>query len=370
MVCLSCQETMITKNFTSDLDLILAIENAKNKVIISKNSLPEKTRMSISFNYNGNYISKSELAPKLGYQVDLRKHKGRQVADKTVAYFNIDGRMLQANEDYKFNGEERRRSGKKGNRKKKDFEDCFDFIYAFTLTMPDASKIEISDAKGWDFVKAWYEANPEEQDRPTFVFPLNILVEDTEMKINNENEFESIAEVCKNIKNNDQEKQEKEDCFELLYPFTLKMPDSTLIAIETNDGKAAVKAWHESYPEVNEKGVFVFPINILFRENRMKINDQDELKSIFDKCRDEKRRDRKKEYCFEVVYPYTLLMPDGTLITLESKNDRKAVKAWHENHPEVKEKGIFIFPIVLEYPEGDKVEINSEEDFEDVKKDC
>ena len=105
MVCLSCQETMITKDFTSDLDLILAIENAKNKVIISKNSLPEKTRISISFNYNGNYVSKSELAPKLGYQVDLRKHKGRQVADKTVAYFDIDGRMLQANEDYKFKGE-------------------------------------------------------------------------------------------------------------------------------------------------------------------------------------------------------------------------------------------------------------------------
>ena len=55
----------------------------------------------------------------------------------------------------------------------------------------------------------------------------------------------------------------------------------------------------------------------------MKINDQDELKSIFNECINEKRRDRKK-YCFEVVYPYTLLMPDGTLITLESNNDRKA----------------------------------------------
>ena len=367
MVCLSCQETMIKKDFTSDNDLILAIENAKNKVIISKNSLPEKTRISISFNYNGNYISKSELAPTLGYQVDLRKHKGRQVADKTVAYFDIDGRLLQANEDYKFKGEERQRGRKKGNRKKKDLEDCFDFIYPFTFTMPDASKIEIADAKGWDFVKAWYEANPEEQDRPKFVFPLNILVEDTEMKINNENEFESVAEECENIKNNG---EEKEDCFELRYPFTLRMPDSTLITIETIDSKDAVKAWHESHPEVKEKGVFVFPINILFRENEMKINGQDELKYIFDECKNGKRRDRKKEYCFEVVYPYTLLMPDGTLITLESKDDRKAVKAWHENHPEVKEKGILIFPIVLEYPEGDKVEINSKEDFEVIKKDC
>ena len=53
--------------------------------------------------------------------------------------------------------------------------------------MPDVSEIEISDTEGWDFVKAWYEANPEEQDRPTFVFPLNILVEDSEMEYNNDN---------------------------------------------------------------------------------------------------------------------------------------------------------------------------------------
>ena len=108
-----------------------------------QNSLPEKTRISVSFNYNGNYISKSELAPKLGYQVDLRKHKGRQVADKTVAYFDIDGRLLQANENYKFKGEERQRGRKKGKRKKKDLEDCFDFIYPFTFTMPDASKLRL-----------------------------------------------------------------------------------------------------------------------------------------------------------------------------------------------------------------------------------
>ena len=83
MFCLSCHETMITKDFTSDLDLISAIKNAKNKVIISKNSLPEETKISISFNYYGNYISKSELAPELGYQVDLRKHKG------TVSYTHL-----------------------------------------------------------------------------------------------------------------------------------------------------------------------------------------------------------------------------------------------------------------------------------------
>ena len=63
----------------------------------------------------------------------------------------------------------------------------------------------------------------------------------------------------------------------------------------------------------------------------------------------------EKEYC-EVIYPYTLLMPDGTLITLKVKDDEKAVKAWHENHPEVKERYV-IFPIILEYPEGNKVEI-------------
>ena len=364
MFCLSCHETMITKDFTSDLDLISAIKNAKNKVTISKNSLPEETKISISFNYYGNYISKSELAPELGYQVDLRKHKGMQVANKTVTYFDIDGRMLLADEDFK--AKRAVKGKKKGNRKNKDLEDCFDFVYPFTLVMPDVSEIEISDTEGWDFVKAWYEANPEEQERPTFVFPLNILVENSEMEINNENEFKVVAEGCKNGKGHS---QGKEDCFEVVYPFTLKMPDSTLITLESNDGKAAVKAWHEAHPDVRGKGVFVFPINIIFEGNEMKINGQDELKAIAEQCKNGKSDGRKKEDCFEIVYPFTLSMPDGTLITLESDDDREAVKAWHNAHPEVKDKGVFVFPINI-LVEGNKMKIHDQSEFKAIAEQC
>ena len=278
MFCMSCQETMITKEFTSDLELIVAIQNVENKVIISMNSLPEVSKIAINTTYSGNYISKSELAPELGYQVDLRKHKGRQVANKSVAYFDIDGRMLIADEDFK--AKKGGRGGKKGMGNRGALEDCFDFVYPFTLLMPDVLEIEIADIEGWDLVKAWYEVNPEEEERPIFVFPLNILVEESEMTINDEDEFKAIAEGCKNSK------------------------------------------------------------------------------------------DGKRVDCFEVVYPFTLTMPDSALITLESDDDRAFVKAWHDAHPEVKEKGIFVFPISLEYPDGAKVEIDTKEDFEEIKKDC
>ena len=280
MFCMSCQETMITKEFTSDLELIAAIQNVENKVIISMNSLPEVSKIAINTTYSGNYISKSELAPELGYQVDLRKHKGRQVANKSVAYFDIDGRMLIADEDFK--AKKRGRGGKKGMGNRGALEDCFDFVYPFTLVMPDVSEIEISDVEGWDLVKAWYEVNPEEEERPLFVFPLNILVEESEMTINDEDEFRAIAEGCENSKG----------------------------------------------------------------------------------------RDGKRGDCFEVVYPFTLIMPDSTHVTLESDDDRALVKAWHEANPEVKERGTFVFPISLEYPDGVKVEIDTKEDFKEIKKDC
>lgn len=63
-------------------------------------------------------------------------------------------------------------------------------------------------------------------------------------------------------------------------------------------------------------------------------------------------------------------MPDSTLIILESEEDRAAVKSWHEANLEVKERGTFVFPISLEYPDGIKVEIDTKEDFEEIKKDC
>ena len=365
MFCTSCQEIMITKDFKSDLELITAIQNAENKVITSMNSLPEESKIAINTIYSSNYISKSELAPELGYQVDLRKYKGRQVANKSVAYFDIDGRMLIAEEDFK--AKQGGRGGKKGNRKKKDLEDCFDFIYPFIFTMPDASKIEISDAKGWDFVKAWYKANPEEEDRPIFVFPLNILVEESEMIINDEDEFKAIAEACENGKGRD---RKRGDCFELVYPFTLIMPDSALVTLESDDDRAVVKAWHESHPEVKEKGLFVFPINILSDGIEMSISDEGELKAIAEKCKKVKDRDVKKGDCFEIVYPFTMMMPDSTLIILESKEDQAVVKSWYEVNFEVKERATFVFPISLEYPDGVKVEIDTKEDFEEIKKAC
>ena len=90
MFCMSCQETMITKDFTSDLELIAAIQNVENKVIISMNSFPEVSKIAISITYSGNYISKSELAPELGYQVDLRKHKGRRIIDERDEMKKLD----------------------------------------------------------------------------------------------------------------------------------------------------------------------------------------------------------------------------------------------------------------------------------------
>ncbi|MAZ41208.1 MAG: hypothetical protein CMB93_00255 [Flammeovirgaceae bacterium] len=283
MFCMSCQETMLTKEFTSDLELIVAIQNLENKVIISKNSLPEESKIAIKTTYRGNYISKSELAPELGYQVDLRKHKGRQVANKSVAYFDIDGRMLIVDDDFK--AKKGGRGGKKGMSNRGALEDCFDFVYPFTLVMPDVSEIKIADIEGWDLVKAWYEVNPEEEERPIFVFPVNILIEEIEMTINDEDEFKAVAEGCKNSKGRD---GKRGDCFEEVYPFTLTMPDSTHVTLESDDDRAVVKAWHDAYPEAKEKGVYVFPMNILLDGIEMKISNERELKAIAEGCKNGK----------------------------------------------------------------------------------
>ena len=97
---------------------------------------------------------------------------------------------------------------------------------------------------------------------------------------------------------------------------------------------------------------------------------RENLKLLAEGCKNGKDRDGKRGDCFEIVYPFTLMMPDSTLIILESEEDRAAVKSWHEANPEVKERGTFVFPISLEYPDGVKVEIDTKEDFKEIKKDC
>ncbi|MEM9673680.1 MAG: hypothetical protein AAF992_13895 [Bacteroidota bacterium] len=156
------------------------------------------------------------------------------------------------------------------------------------------------------------------------------------------------------------------DCFEFVFPLSITMPDGSTITLESGSDWSDVRVWHQENPEVEGRPAFDYPIEVVFDGENQVINNQDEMHRLKFACREANRKPR----CFEMVFPLSLTMPDGSTITLESREDRAEVKAWHEANPDVRERGTLVFPVDILYTSGETLTINSAEELQQAKVDC
>ena len=172
----------------------------------------------------------------------------------------------------------------------------------------------------------------------------------------------------------DWDREDKEKCFELVMPFTLIMPDSSLIIIETEDDREKVEEWYKNNPDSKDRPSLEYPVDVVIEtdegERIITVNNDDEMKEIIGRC----EKDREdKEKCFELVMPYTLIMPDSSLITIETEEDREKVEEWYKNNPDSKDRPSIQFPvdIIVETDEGERtITINNEEEMKEAKGRC
>jgi hypothetical protein len=71
-----------------------------------------------------------------------------------------------------------------------------------------------------------------------------------------------------------------------------------------------------------------------------------------------------------LIHPVTYIMPDGTEIIIEKKEDRKLIKEWYEANPGVEEKPELQYPVDIKYKDGTIKTINNKEEMIQAKKDC
>ena len=109
--------------------------------------------------------------------------------DETSLTVNTEEEMQAVRQDCKVNFEKNK--GEKGKK-------CFEFIYPITYTMPDASEIVLVDRESRSLIKEWYESNPDIEEKPTLLFPVDIQMQDESViTINSEEEFDEIRNACK-----------------------------------------------------------------------------------------------------------------------------------------------------------------------------
>ena len=79
------------------------------------------------------------------------------------------------------------------------FEECFTISYPITIVFPDSTTADVNSNEELEMtIDNWYDQNPDSDDDPTLVYPIEVtLMEDgSVVTVNDDDELEEIIEEC------------------------------------------------------------------------------------------------------------------------------------------------------------------------------
>ncbi len=82
------------------------------------------------------------------------------------------------------------------------------------------------------------------------------------------------------------------------------------------------------------------------------------------------KKDKDKKTCFELVYPITYTMPDGSDIFGNKEEVWTVIKEWYEANPDSEEKAALQYPVDVVFEGGETKTIDNEDEMIILKKDC
>lgn len=236
---------------------------------------------------------------------------------------------------------------------------CLEMTYPLTYIMPDGSTITGNDAREVKMaIKRWYEANPGSKEKPLLQYPVEANFKGKPVTINNAGEMKRMKEACR---------KDKKPCYIFIYPITYIMPDGSTLTVTKREEMKAVRMWYMENPGYEQRPLLQYPVEVKFEGKVITVNNDNEMKRIKEACKKERKR------CFILIYPVTYIMPDGTEITLNSRDDREgrlAIKAWYEANPGNTKKHSLKFPVEIKYKDGTIKNINSREEMRRARADC
>ena len=358
-----CQNTGTESVGISDAELIQAIIDA-DKISVGMDGLPSNSKTIVEEDFNEYDGIDTKKAYGLGYEVSM-DGKGHKMGHRCEVYFNLEGRKLDPNV-------------KRGEKSDWDRDDdkgdwkCFDLVLPVTYVMPDGSTITVSsdDEDDWVQLKAWYDANPNSEEKPTLQYPVDISFETRDgsitVTVTNDEEMRNAYLRCGGRDDDNRE------CFELVLPVSFVMPDGSTITVENDSGWVDLRNWYETNPDSEGRPELQYPVDILFDDETVTINNAEEMNMVKRECWEYEDEGRE---CFGLVYPVTFIMPDGSSIVVatDDENGWQEVKNWYDANPESEERPTLQYPVDIIYRtiDGDStVTINNEEEMEAAKDDC
>ena len=180
-------------------------------------------------------------------------------------------------------------------------------------------------------------------------------------------------------------------CYELVFPVTLVLPDSTTIEVNSYDEmKQALRTYFDAnggHPHGHHGGAgtrphlsFEFPISVISEDGELiTVNAADELKALREACAGStfghhgpQGHGQHGLSCFDLVFPLSILFPDGTTAEAADRLTlRQLIHSWKQNNPGATERPQLVFPLTVKMDDdGSLVTVNSREELRQLKEDC
>lgn len=153
------------------------------------------------------------------------------------------------------------------------------------------------------------------------------------------------------------------DCFDFLYPVTYNMPDGSSITIENEEEITQLRAWYQENPRYTQRPAFQYPLDIISIDGTIvTILVNEDLREAYSSCDEEK--------CYELVYPVTYIMPDGSLIPIASDGSTGEFLRWYNENPDIQDRPVLQYPVDIILLDGAILTIDTEAEMQEVIADC
>ena len=340
---IGCESILNESSGISDAEMIQMIREA-DKVEVTIASMPSQSQFTIENDYNDYLGMGSWRASRLGYQVELAGQAHRS-GKRNEVFFNLDGRKLNP-DDWG------RKDSYQNDSEKEDWR-CFDIIFPLTFQMPDGSTItvESDDEDEWSPIKSLYDNNQFSEQKPAIQYPIVIFLDDESITVNDDEDLERAYGACYSARRAGYDRVRMRDCFEIVYPVVYTMPDGSIITVEANDEEnwEILKSWYDYNPGYEEvRPELQYPIQLIYETT-----DGDSVVDVISDSAMLIAKSRCSEYwgdlyqqlCFEIVFPISFTMPDGSVLTIENDNGYIDIRNWY-----VGNDGYDDFEPQLQYP--------------------
>lgn len=219
--------------------------------------------------FEANDVEKNrENRPQFVFPITIQKDGEQQVVESEEAFRELKDSC---------------RGGKKGHRKGRllaGLGDCFDLVYPISINFGGDVVAFDSDDALKDGLKAYFQENGGDGEKPEIVFPIQVVKDGTTSDVS---DLEELKELLKDCRGNERHKR----CFEPVFPVSFDFDGD----VQTFDNKEDLhKALRDYRKENGRNGVRpqpVFPATFVMDSGEeVVVNNLDELKALHEQCED------------------------------------------------------------------------------------